>query len=185
MFADTATVVAHEKARRAILAENRPTAAPEVTFSDRMTLSLGGKSVELIYPGRSHSDNLIVMRFPDERVLFVVDMVTVKRLPYKNLSDSYFPDWIDAARRVEAIDFDILAPGHGPLGTRADVTATRAYLEDLEAAVLAAARSGQTLDQMKQSIKLDAYKDWGQYEAWLPLNIEGIYNHIRLHRRGG
>jgi glyoxylase-like metal-dependent hydrolase (beta-lactamase superfamily II) len=185
VFADTATVVAHENTRRAILAENRPTAAPQITFSDRMTLSLGGKSVELIYPGRSHSDNLIVMRFPAERALFVVDMVTVNRLPYKNLSDSYFPDWIDAMRRVEAIDFDILAPGHGVLGTRADVNATRAYLEDLERAVFAAARSGQTLDQMRQSIKLDAYGDWGQYEAWLPLNIEGMYNHIRLHRRGG
>ena len=56
--------------------------------------------------------------------------------------------------------------------------------EELYAAVLAAARAGQSLDEMKASITMEAYKDWGQYEAWLPLNIEGIYRQISLHRRG-
>ena len=184
VFADTALVVAHERAKAAIVGEGRPTAVPDITFSDRLTIELGGKRVELIYPGRSHSDNLIAMYFPEERVVFAVDVVSVKRLPYKTLSDSYFPDWIDALGRVEAIDFDILAPGHGPLGDKSDVTAHRLYFEALHDAVLAAARGGQSLEQMQGSIRLDAYQDWGQYEAWLPLNIEGLYNQISLHRRG-
>ena len=85
---------------------------------------------------------------------------------------------------MENLDFDILAPGHGPLGTRQDVTEHRRYFDDLHGAVLAAARQGQTVEQMKQSIKLEKYRDWAQYEAWLPLNIEGMYNQVRLHRRG-
>ena len=48
----------------------------------------------------------------------------------------------------------------------------------------AAARAGQSLDEMKQSIKLDKYSAWGQYAKWLPLNIEGMYNRIQLQRRG-
>lgn len=184
VFDDTAIVVAHEDARRTIVGEGRPTAVPELTFSDRMTIELGGKSVELIWPGRSHSDNLIVMRFPAERVLFAVDLVSVKRLPYQTLSDAYIPDWIEALRVMEGLDFDILAPGHGPLGTKADVTEHREYFEALHAAVLAAARAGQTLDQMKASIRLDKYKGWGQYDAWLSMNIEGMYNQVTLHRRG-
>ncbi len=183
VFADTAVVVAHDNAKRAIVGEKRPTAVPDVTFSDRMTIELGGKKVELIYLGPSHSDNLIVMRFPAERVVFTVDIIGVKRLAFRTLSDSYFPGWIDVIKGVEAIDFDILAPGHGPLGTKADATNMRVYLEDLHAAVLAAARAGQSLDQMKESIKLEKYRDWRQYEAWLPLNIEGMYNRVSLHRR--
>ncbi len=50
--------------------------------------------------------------------------------------------------------------------------------------VLTAARAGQSLDEMKAGIKLDAYEDWAQYEAWLALNIEGMYERIALHRRG-
>lgn len=75
-------------------------------------------------------------------------------------------------------------PGHGPLGVKADASDHRAYMEDLYDAVLAAARAGQDLAQMQASIKLETYKDWGQYDAWLPLNIEGMYKQISLHRRG-
>lgn len=184
IFDDTAIIVAHENARAAILGEKRPTAAPEVVFSDGMTIELGGKAVALSYVGRNHSDNMIVMRFPEERVLFAVDFIPVKTLGFKNLSDSYFPGWIDSLRAVEAMDFDILAPGHGSMGKKSDVTAFREYMSDLYGAVLQATRAGQTLDQMKASIKLEKYKGWAQYEAWRPLNIEGVYNRIALQRRG-
>jgi glyoxylase-like metal-dependent hydrolase (beta-lactamase superfamily II) len=53
---------------------------PDITFSDRMTIELGGKTVELIYAGRSHSDNLIVVRFPEQRAVFTVDFISVARL---------------------------------------------------------------------------------------------------------
>lgn len=86
--------------------------------------------------------------------------------------------------KVEAIDFDILVPGHGPLGGRTDATARREYVQALYAAVLKAAREGQSLEQMKQDIRLDTYSGFGQYEQWLPLNIEGMYRRIMLHRRG-
>ncbi len=184
VFADTATVVAHEKAKATILGEKRPTAVPDVTFSDKMTIELGGKTVHLLYLGSSHSDNMIVMHFPEERALFTVDFISVKRLPYMNLSDSYFPDWIQAIRRVEALDFDILVPGHGPLGTKADAADHGDYLQDLYDAVLAGARAGQSLDEMKAGIKLEKYKDWGRYAEWLPLNIEGVYQRVSLQRRG-
>jgi len=184
VFADTATVVAHENAKRTIVGEGRPTAVPDITFRERMTIALGGKTVELIYPGLSHSDNLIVMRFPEERALFVVDMVTVKRLPYRDLNDAYFPQWMEAIRRVEALDFDILVPGHGPLGSKEDAADHRAYLEELYDQVLAAARASRSLEEMQASITLDAYKDWGQYDDWRTLNIEGMLKNISLHRRG-
>ena len=179
-----AVIVAHENAKQTIVGEARPTAVPDITFSHAMTIELGGKTVDLIWPGRSHSDNLIVMLFPEERVAFTVDFISVKRLPYQTLADSYFPDWIEAIKEVEEMDFDILAPGHGPLGTKADATDHRQYLEDLHSAVLEAARAGQSLEDMQASITLDKYRDWGQYEDWLPMNIEGMYNQVSLHRRG-
>ena len=114
VFAETATVIAHANAAAAIIGEKRPTAVPDLTFTDKMVLSLGGKTVELIYLGRSHSDNMIVMRFPAEGVVFAVDFVAVNRLPFKTLSDAYFPEWIDALKRLEALDFKILATGQPP-----------------------------------------------------------------------
>ena len=184
VFADTATVVAHERAKAVIIGEHRPTAVPDITFSDRMTVELGGKRVELIHVGRNHSDNSIVMLFPEERTLFAVDFVSVKRLPFRTLSDSYYPDWVDSLRRVERLDFDILAPGHGAMGTKQDVVDHGRYHEDLYNAFVTAVRAGQSLEEMKASITLDEYKDWGSFGNWRELNIEGVHARVVLQRRG-
>ncbi len=184
VFADTAIVVAHENAKADIIGEQRPTAVPDLTFSDQMTIELGGQTVELTYVGRSHSDNMIVMRFPAERVLFAVDFIPIKTVAWKTLTDAYIPDWSEAIKRVEAMDFDTLVPGHGSIGVKADAAAFRGYMEALYSAVLQAARDGKTLQQMQQNIRLDKYKEWFEYEEFLPLNIEGMYNQIVLHRRG-
>lgn len=183
VFADTAVVVAHDNTKAAIIGEKRPAVVPNVTFSDRMTIELGGQTVELRYVGRGHSDNLIVINFPAQRALFAVDFVSVNRLPFRDLGDAYFPDWMEGLKIVEGMDFDVLVPGHGPMGNKQDVRNHRAYLDDLYEIVLKEARGGKSLEEMQQSIKLPKYGDWGQYKEWLPLNIEGMSRNIQLHRR--
>lgn len=184
VFAPAATVIAHENARATIIGEQRPTAVPDISFSDRLNITLGGKTVELIYAGPSHSDNMTIVHFPEQRAVFTVDFISVNKLPYMDLNDTYFPDWIDAVKKVEAMDFDILVPGHGPMGTKADVAEHRKYLQALYDAVLAAARKGQSLDEMKSSITLEEFANMGMYDKWRELNIEGVYRQVDLHRRG-
>ena len=184
VFADTATVVAHENARIQIAGEKRPTAVPDLTFSDRMILRLGGKTVELIYLGLGHSDNSIVMLFPEERALFAVDVVTVNRVPYQDLMNNYVEQWVEGLKLIESIDYDILVPGHGVVGVPADVTAHRGYLEDLRAQVLTHMRDGKSVDEIKGLVNLDKYRSWGQFEIWSPMNVEGMYRHLSLYRRG-
>lgn len=183
IFADTAIVVAHEKAKTHIVGEKRATAVPNVTFSDRMEIELGGKIVELGYVGRNHGDNSIVVRFPAERVLFAVDFVEPGRLPFRDFPNAYVEDWIEGLKAVEAMDFDIFASGHTALAKKADVPAVRAYIEDQRAQVLALVRQGKSLEEIKAAVTMDKYKSWGQYEAYLPLNIEGMVRHLRLYRR--
>lgn len=184
VWADTATVVAHENAKAVIQGEKRPTAVPQVTFSDSATIELGGTVLELHYVGRNHSNNSLVMRFPKEKVAFAVDFIPVNAVSFRDFPDAYIDEWIESLRRVEAMEFDILAPGHGPLGTKANVTAFRGYLEDLRAQVLAAARAGKSLEDTKKSVDLSKYKDWGGYEQMGQLNIEGMYRLVQANRRG-
>jgi glyoxylase-like metal-dependent hydrolase (beta-lactamase superfamily II) len=183
VFADTAIVVAHDTAKAVIVGERRPTAVPDVTFSDRMTLELGGTVLDLAYVGKNHSDNSIVMRFPRERILFAVDFIPVSSYAFRDFPDAYMPDWIESLKRVEAMDFDVLAPGHGPLGNKANVTMFREYLQDLRAEVVRYAREGKSLDEMKPLITLPKYAAWGPKE-WFPLNIEGMHRLVQANRRG-
>ena len=182
VFADTAIVVAHANAKAAIVGEKRPTAIPAVTFTDAMTIELGGTVVELVHVGRNHSDNSIVMRFPRERLLFAVDFIPVNSYAFRDFPDSYMPDWIDSLRRVEAMDFDVLVPGHGPLGNKATVVMFREYLQDLRDEVARYAREGKSLDEIKRLVTLPKYAAWNPKE-WLPLNVEGMYRLVQGQRR--
>jgi len=161
VWTDTATVVAHENAREPIVGEKRPTPPPQITFSDKATIDLGGTAVELI----------------------AVDFIPVKGVAFRDFPDAYLDEWIDSLRKVEALEFDILAPGHGALGGKADVTNFRLYLEDLRGQVLAAVRAGKSLDETRKSVDLSRYKDWGGYEQMSQLNIEGAYRLVQGTRR--
>jgi glyoxylase-like metal-dependent hydrolase (beta-lactamase superfamily II) len=174
-FGDQVTVIGHRLTKEAIQRENRAVPVPEITFEDTYTLELGGQRVELYYPGKSHGNNCIAMLFPGQSTVFVVDFITVDRLPYRNLGDGHMPDWVEAIKFVEGLDFEILAPGHGMLGVKADATNHRKYFEALRNAVLKGISQEQTLEEMQQSIQLEEFKHFSNYDEWLALNIEGMY----------
>ncbi len=179
VFADSAVVLAHDSAKAAILRERRPTAVPDVSFNERLTIELGGKRVELIYLGKNHSDNSIVVRFPDERVLFAVDFIPVRSLPFRDLPDAYVDEWIESLKKADEIDFDILAPGHGDLGKKEDVRSMRIYMEELRDQVAQHLRAGKSVDEIKQLVTMEKYSSWGNYQQYLPLNIEGVARQIQ------
>ncbi|MGQ0545995.1 MAG: hypothetical protein ACT4P3_11790 [Betaproteobacteria bacterium] len=133
--------------------------------------------------GEVFADTAIVMRFPRERLLFAVDFIPVNAYAFRAFPDAYMPDWIESPRRVELMDFDVLVPGHGPLGTKANVTMFREYLQDLRAEVIRYAREGKSLEDMKQLVTLPRYAAWGPKE-WFPLNIEGMHRLVQGNRVG-
>jgi glyoxylase-like metal-dependent hydrolase (beta-lactamase superfamily II) len=175
VYGEDVIVVGHSNLPNNLAGPHAGVRAPDVTFNDRMTLTLGGKSVELIHVGPNHSDDMIVMHFPAERALFTVDFISVKRLPFRNLAGAAIPGWVDSIRAVEAMDFDILIPGHGPVGTKADATDHRRYFEALIAAVRDGMKAGKSLETLKQEVSLPQYASWGAYNDWLALNVEGIH----------
>jgi glyoxylase-like metal-dependent hydrolase (beta-lactamase superfamily II) len=182
VFADTATFISHRNAVEKLAALDDPrTPVPEIAFNDQLTIELGGKTIELYYTGRNHSDNSIVLLYPERRLLFAVDFIPVNALLYQNLPDAYPEEWIESLRWIEEnLDFDTLVPGHPPLpGTKANVSEVRQYLEDLIAAVQSAQEQGlaDNSPEMVEAVRMElepAYGSWGMFAEWLPLNIEGL-----------
>ncbi len=190
IFADTATFVSHANAVAPLAELNEPRVPVlEIAFDSRMSITLGGKTIDLIYTGRNHSDASIVLLYPERSLLFAVDFIPVDRLPFQDLDDSYPEEWIESLRWIdENLAFDVLVPGHPPLpGTKADVGEMRMYFEDLIAAI-GAAREQDLADnspEMVEAVQAELEPDygaWGMFEEWLPLNIEGI---IRSWERAG
>jgi glyoxylase-like metal-dependent hydrolase (beta-lactamase superfamily II) len=166
---------------------------PDIVYSERMRLTLGGKRVDLIYPGGNHSDDATVLYFPAERVVFATEFISDVALPATGSPRSFpsacgpfdgnpLSEWIRSYRIVEALDFDIFAGGHGALATKADVTANREFFEELVAAVSAGMAQGKSLTELQQSLMFEKYKDWAGYLARRAPTIESAYNNLRLYR---
>jgi len=184
-FTDTATFVSHWGARREILKGSRSqTPVPELTFTDRMFIELGGKRVELIYTGRNHSDNSLVVLLPQNRLLFAVDFIPVETVAYRTMRSDYPDEWIESLKQIEQLDFDVLVPGHGKIGRKEHVHMFRKYLEDLTEAVQASLNKGVSLEDSKKTVKLPQYETWNRYADWFPENVEGMYRYLSESRKG-
>jgi glyoxylase-like metal-dependent hydrolase (beta-lactamase superfamily II) len=149
---------------------------PDITYKERTSVSLGGRTVELTWTGPiTHTDDMSVIRFPDESSVFVVDFISIKTMPFRTLGPDLLDEWLGAIRAVEAMDFSTVSPGHGVVGGKRDVAEHRQYLEDLRDAVAQGIESGQSVDEMQKTVQLTRYKDWFMYDEWRALNVAGMY----------
>lgn len=164
---------------------------PDITYSGRMTLTLGGKTVELMHPGMNHGDDMTVVLFPEERVVFATDMIAdalvrddIRSVPSAcgPLDGTPLAEWIRSYEAVLALDFDTFAGGHGAFFSKADVALPVQYLRDLEAAVQQGLAAGLTLEQMQDRILLEDYRDWAYYERLRPKTIEAAYQNLTRYR---
>ena len=184
MFADEATFVSHSAARQPIVdAADPSTPVPILTFTDRMFIDLGGKHVELIYTGKNHSDNSLVVLLPQDKLLFAVDFIPVETVAYRTMRSDYPDDWIESLKRVEQLEFDTLVPGHGKIGRKEHVRLFRGYLEDLRAAVVDQIKKGAGLKEAKKAVQLPKYEKWARYADWFPENVEGMYRYYSQTQR--
>ena len=173
-FKDAGAIfVAHRLAKESLARMNRADIVPiDEAVDDKRTITLGGTEVELLYVGKNHSDNTLVVRLPRERIIFTVDFIPVRGLMFQNMPDSYLPDFEESIKRVLAMEWDRMVPGHGPIGTKQDVQNVLTYLQELSAEVKKAADAGKCPDAAKNEIKLPKYASWTNYERYLPGNIE-------------
>jgi len=168
-FGGELTVVAHANAPEAI-----DGVTPNLRFDDVMSLDIGGKTVELTYLGAGHGNDLIAMVIRPENIAFVVDAVSVKRLPYKDMPGADPGGIIKQIEAVDALEFETLVGGHGPVGGKPDVADQHKYLTELRDAVLAGLKAGKSVEELQAEVTMDAYKDWSAYDDWRVLNIEGM-----------
>src|SRR5690606_17024750 len=48
---------------------------PGQVYAERMTLSFDGQDIELVHPGRNHADDMTVVLFPRQQLLFSADFL--------------------------------------------------------------------------------------------------------------
>jgi glyoxylase-like metal-dependent hydrolase (beta-lactamase superfamily II) len=172
-YGEVPNVIAHRNAP-----EDIDLVEPTIRFDDTLSFDVGSKTFELTYLGPGHGSDLIAIVVRPDDVAFVVDAVSAKRLFYRDFPGADVDDWIAQVEKVDNLDFDILIGGHGPAGVKRDVRLGLNYLRELRAQVLQGLESGLSVDEVKQTVTMDDYRDWQNYEQWRALNVEGMARHL-------
>src|SRR5262245_47757082 len=169
-----ATFIAHKNAKQRLERLKDPhTVIPDETVDNNRTIRLGDTTLELVYLGVNHSDSMLVMWLPKEKIIFTVDWLPVGSLPGRGMIDSYPLEWEESIKKVLAMDWERLIPGHpgapnGRLGTKKDAQDILALLQETSAEVRTAACEGKCWEPVEKEMKLPKYESWPGYETALP-----------------
>jgi glyoxylase-like metal-dependent hydrolase (beta-lactamase superfamily II) len=179
-----ATFVAHWRTKTLLDARNAPDiVSPDLVVTDSGgKLELGGTTLELLYLGKNHGDNSLIMRLPKEKIIFVVDFLPLSGTQFRQMADTFVPEQEDTMKKILTMDWDRLIPGHPgaggrQTGTKDDVKADLDYVLDLSAAVKAAVDAGKSYNDAIKDIKLPKYENLAGYQQNLAGNIERYYDY--------
>jgi glyoxylase-like metal-dependent hydrolase (beta-lactamase superfamily II) len=109
---DTMNELPREAAEIATL----PLDPPDRLVEEHAALDVGGRTVELRYLGRGHTDHDLVIHLPDSGVAFAGDLVTKSNFPY--FGDAYPLDFPATVRGLGDLRWETLVTGHGGLADR-------------------------------------------------------------------
>jgi glyoxylase-like metal-dependent hydrolase (beta-lactamase superfamily II) len=101
-------------------------AYPVLTYSDRMTIDIGGQQIELIHARQSHTDGDTLVYLPGKKVLFAGDILFTNYHPF--LGEGNIEEWAKKLDDIKLMDVEKIIPGHGPLSGKNHLDDMKKYI---------------------------------------------------------
>lgn len=106
---------------------------PNNSFNTKLDIYGESSLVSLYSMGAGHSSDDAILVLPDDRIAFIGDLGFFNTHPY--LGDSDPKRWIAILDELIATKINIFVPGHGPVGTKANLLALKEYILSLQSLV--------------------------------------------------
>jgi len=123
---------------------------PDVTFSDRMTIEMGDRHIEILNFGRAVTPGDTVVYLPKERLLLAGDLIVN---PVTFALSGYPTEWLRVLEKIDALDATTIVTGHGP--ALRDKTLLHATMDVFRVLLAEGARqraAGKSADEAKDAI---------------------------------
>ena len=151
----------------------------------RLTLDLGGVTVEIWHPGPGHTRGDTIAWVAQEKVLFSGDLVEYNAGVYTG--DAHLEEWPATIEALRALGAEAIVPGRGEaMKGRADVDKaldyTRQWVQTLFASAREAAAAGMDLSQTMAHVRSHMDPVFGHvfiYEHCLPFDVTRAYDEAR------
>ncbi|MCU1626541.1 MAG: fold metallo-hydrolase [Pseudonocardia sp.] len=160
---------------------------PTLTFSDRLTIDLGGDRGDLVlqYHGRGHTEGDIVAWLPRQRILFAGDLVEAEAALYTG--DAFHREWTTSTLdRLAALGAEQLVGGRGDVSkgreqVDAAIAKTRGFLDTMLREVDAVQQRGGTLKEAFEATHaalVDDFGSWPIFEHCLPFDVSRVWDEL-------
>ncbi len=147
---------------------------PTLTVENRLTLDLGGRSLELRAWPPAHTDCDLTVFDPATRTLFAGDLAFVGHLP---VVDGSLKGWLANFDALAAVPAERVIPGHGPLALPwpEALQNERAYLSGLANDVKGFIARGDPVDSAAKAAGQSLRDSWMLFDAYNARNATAAY----------
>jgi glyoxylase-like metal-dependent hydrolase (beta-lactamase superfamily II) len=127
-----------------------------LTFDESLSLRRGERTIQILYLGRGNTRGDAVVYLPEEKVLVTGDLL-VHPIPFS--FGAYLAEWIQVLNQLEALEVDVIIPGHGPvLRDNEYLRRVRHLLQSVVQQAQAATNRGLSLEETRQEVDLEAFR---------------------------
>jgi cyclase len=131
--------------------ENLKIILPCVTFTNRMTVHQGGKTIRLIHVG-GHTSASSLVHVVEDDVLFTGDVVVKDRHPFIGHGNS--KEWLNALTFIRQLRVKTIVPGHGEICDRETLNMLSEYIRKMRAQVRTLYRAGRSKTETASRVDL-------------------------------
>ncbi len=132
---------------------------PDQTFEGRLVFHGARRMAELMTQGKGHTASDCYLLLPADKLAFIGDLGFFASQPFMVYCDPQA--WIAQLDDMEQWDVETFVPGHGPLGTKADLALQKQYIQVLDELVTRVIKTGGSVeDALQQPLP-------APFDAWL------------------
>jgi cyclase len=150
---------------------------------DKRTIDLGGVSADVLFLGRAHTGNDLMLHLPRERILFMSEAFLSRVFPA--MRSAYPSEWVAVVNRALSAQSgaSMYVPGHGfieenPIRSREELVAFRDALVYVIAEVKRLHALGLSAADALAQANWGPYADWFIRAQQAPIAIRKIYEEI-------
>jgi cyclase len=154
--------------------------ADATVVSDRLAMTLGGESIDILFLGRSHTGGDLAVWLPREKILFLSEIYLNRVFPA--MRSAYPSEWLKALDKAEAMKANIYIAGHGFTETGpVSQEELREYHKAMTAVIAEATRLHKAGVPVEDAVK---QANWGEYASWTlassqgPIAVRKIYEEL-------
>ncbi len=147
---------------------------PGKTVTDRLTLDLGGRTIEIAAWPAAHTDHDLTVFDMSTATLFLGDLLFVGHIP---VLDGSLAGWFEVLKRLKATKARRVVPGHGPASVPwpAALGPQLRYLTTLAKDIRAAIRDGETISATVPKAAASEKNKWQLFDEFNARNVTGAY----------